>query len=72
MIRGLFKLSFCLQERNLNGMEKKELIDDMAIRFSKCEKAFICTEALKIFHKTESDEIALEALNLMLHAVQSF
>lgn len=47
---------------------EKELID----KFNDNDKSFICSETLKIFYRTQNEEIALRALELLAKAAQPF
>ena len=51
-------------------MGKSETFEEMTARFNNDQGTFICTEALKIFHKAENEEIALEALRILERAAQ--
>lgn len=49
--------------------KEKETLKQAIERFDENDRQFICTEAFKIFYKTEDEKIALEALKLLKETV---
>lgn len=49
---------------------KSETLQEMVERFNTSENNFICGEALKIYFRTQNEEIALKALKLLRKASQ--
>ncbi|MDE6052189.1 MAG: hypothetical protein K2G55_00200 [Lachnospiraceae bacterium] len=57
-----------LNKEPVNKHSLKETMD----KFNENNQNFICTEALKIFYRTQSEEIALRALELLERVAQPF
>ena len=54
------------------GMVNKGSLEETMEKFNDNKQSFICTEALKIFYKTQHEEIAIRALELLEKAAQPF
>lgn len=67
-IKELKKNETVLDHGTVNKGDLKEIMD----KFNDNKQNFICTEALKIFCETQSDEIALRALELLGTVAQPF
>lgn len=52
-------------------MEEKNYAE-LEVRFNQNQRIFICTEALKIFSSTQSEEIALRVLELLKEMAQPY
>ncbi len=55
---------------NSYGAKKSETLQEMAERFNANEGNFICGEALRIYFRTENEETALRALELLERAAR--
>lgn len=49
---------------------RKETFEEITKRYNSESGVFIQTEALRVFYKTESEEIKLDALKLLWKAAQ--
>ena len=60
-------------ENSLNQeIVNKDSLKEMMDKLNENKENFICTEALKIFYRTESEETALRALELLGTVTQPF